>query len=409
MNTKTPLARKISPLQLFFYGLGTIIGAGFYALLGKIAGESGYFAPSAFFLSAFIALFTALSYCELSGRYPYSGGEAHYVDAAYQKNWLTSLVGWMVILTGLVSAATLTSAISGFVADLVHIPASINLVLCVAFLGGIAIWGIGKSTFFVVTVTCLEVGLLLAILWYSSDNLGVAFSNIENYIPSFEMSSLTAVMGGAILAFYAFIGFEDMVNLSEEVKDVQKAMPRAILASLFVATALYVLISMVALTIVTPEELNAANTPIAVIMHNFGSVSPTFIGIVSILAASNGALVQIVMASRVAYGMASTGTISPFFKEVHEETQTPIKATLFMMGLILLLAFFFPLTDLAKVTSSILLGVFFFINMALLKMKANPDKFKLKKGITSYPRWIPLTGAASSGFLLLYTIATKLL
>lgn len=399
------LKRTITLPQMIFYGLGTTIGGGIYALTGKVAGAAGMHAPFSFLVSAALILISAMCYAEMSTRYPFSAGGAQYVRAAFNKRAFTILIGWLLIFTGVVSGAALSSATAGFLQDMTGLPHILLTGVLVLLIGGVAAWGISESVAMVVTITIIEIGGLLLVVTTSGNVLGDLGARWQEMIPPpMDIAVWGGIMSGAFLAFYAFIGFEDMVNVAEEVKDVRRTMPRAILICLFATMVIYLLVIVTAILIVPPDDLAQSNTPLALIMERGGSVvPPQVMGVISMLATINGALVQVVMGSRVLYGLSRVGDAPSIFANVHNRTRTPLKATALIVVLILGFALLLDIAVLAKVASAIILVIFASVNLALLKIKLT-ERF-VPEGIFTVPLWIPVIGAISCvGMLVLELI-----
>ncbi len=386
---ETRLKRTLSLPMITFYGLGTIIGGGFYALVGTIAGKAGMYAPVSYLVSSTIAFFCALSYSELSARLPYSAGEPRFVLEAFRRNWLSSTVGWMVIMTGVVSAATLANAFSVFLQTLVAIPDSVIIIAVVIGMGAIAAWGIGQSAIFALVITIIEIGGLLFILLTTGDKLAEVPERLNELAPPLSMDIWSGIFLGGFIAFYSFIGFEDMVNLAEEVKNPQRNLPIAILLSLALTTLIYVLVVLTAVLSIPPAELAKTGAPLATLI---GTRLPFFgkpFVVIGMLAGINGALVQIIMASRVAYGMSEKKIAPKWFSMVHPKTKTPMNATITMTAIVLVLALWFPLVGLAQATSFIILLVFALVNLSLFIIKVRDPR---PRGVWLYPIWIPVIG-----------------
>lgn len=390
MAKEKELKRSISLPFLIFYGLGTMVGGGFYALLGKVSGEAGFYAPIALGLAGIFALVSGLSYAELSSRFPVSAGEVRYISAGFNRKWLSTFTGGFVIITGIVSAATLSVATIGFLQDFYDIPQMLGITLLVLSMGAVASWGIGQSVTLIAVITVIEVGALVYAFFVADGSMAELGSKWQQFVPPFESAAWMGIFSSAFLAFYAFIGFEDMVNIAEEVKKPRRSLPIAIVVSVVLTTILYILVSLVALLSVSPEQLASSNTPVAEMVKGHGWYSSTGLAIVSLLTGINGALVQIIMASRVTYGMAKRDYLPHWFGKVHPKTQTPLRATVIIMVAILLLALFLPLVTLAKITSGIILFVFALVNLSLWKIKrSNPD---LEADAIRLPNWLPLLG-----------------
>ncbi|WP_408034100.1 APC family permease [Thiorhodovibrio winogradskyi] len=379
-----------------------MVGGGFYALSGEIAGRVGLHAPLAFALAGLLALLSALSFAELSGRLPHSGGSARYVEEAFGRPRLAALVGWLVIGTGVVSAATLAVATTGFLRDLAPLPSVSTTLLLVLAMGLVAAWGIAEAVAVVVVITLLQIASLLYIVLSMGGVLGSLPAQASAILVPADLGAVAGLLGAAFLAFYAFIGFEDMVTVAEEVQDVRRALPAAVITSLLVTTALYVGVATVAVLAVPPAELAAADTPLARVVAEQGPLAVNAIVLVSMLAGVNSALVQMVMAARVAYGMAERRVAPAWLALVNARTQTPVRATALATLLVLVLALSFELEALAEATSAIILVVFTLVNLGLLRIKRRQPE--TPAAVLRLPIWVPGAGALVSAGLLLFQI-----
>ena len=403
-NDSTPhLKRAIGLPLLIFYGVGTIVGGGFYALTGKVAGEAGMLAPFAFGVSAIIALITAFSYAEMSARFPVSAGEANYVQHGFGRRWISTLVGWLVIVTGIVSAAALANAFAGFMEELVELPRWFSVVGVVCLLGVIAAWGIGESVILAMVITVIELGGLAFVFAYASPALATMGDRWTELVPGWGLSQWGGIVIGAYLGFYSFIGFEDMVNVAEEVKQPKRNLPRAILISVFLTGLIYILVCVAVVLAVPPRQLAVSNAPFSLVLAAWPLAAQT-LAVIGMLAGINGALIQIIMASRVSYGLSNTGQGPKWFGVVNRRRQTPINATAVVTMIVLLLALWFPIDVLAKATTTILLVVFSLVNISLLMMKIR--KVPKREGCPNYPLVLPLLGSvACVGFVVLNFIS----
>lgn len=381
----TVLARRIGLPLLTFYGLGTILGAGIYVLVGKVAASSGLLAPLAFILAALVATVTALSYCQLVVQFPKSAGEAYYVEQSFHRSWLTILVGYLVVFTGIVSAATLANGFVGYLTSYIPIDRSIGITLVVAIMGLIALWGIAESLWLAAVVTVIEIAGLVMVIYFGGDAL-IQLPELwdQLFIPVSGVEWF-AVLSGAFIAFYAFVGFEDMVNVVEEVKQPKLNMPRAILIALVISAALYLLVAVVAVLGLPLEELSQSTAPLKDLMMQNNPGIGNFIGVISLFAIINGVLTQIIMASRVLYGMAGQNRAPRFFMRVSSVTRTPWLATLVVIFVILAFALWLPLETLAKTTSFIVLIVFALVNLALWKLTSRRI-ISHEKSVAAWPK-----------------------
>jgi amino acid transporter len=368
------LKRSIGVPLLTLYGLGTILGAGIYVLIGEVAGAAGMAAPSAFLLAAFLAGVTAFSYAELSARLPMSAGEAAYVDAGFGRPALSVLVGWGVIFTGIVSAATMVRGFVGYLAIFVSLPDPVVIVVAVAVLGGLAAWGISESLTAAALVTLLEVAGLIFVCVVAGGGLATLPDVWPSMLPDISVTGMTGLLAGAFLAFYAFIGFEDMVNVAEEVKKPRRTLPRSIILALVLSSLLYLFVAVVAVTSLPPAELAGDAAPLATIVAARG-YSRSIIAAISLFAVLNGALIQIIMASRVLYGLSNQGRGWSVFARVNSRTRTPLFGTTAVALVVLLLSLLFSLGGLARATSFVALFIFAMVNAALwrLKRRGSPE------------------------------------
>lgn len=401
-TSKTQLQRSIGLTGMVFFGVGTMIGGGFYALLGKIVAQAGVFTPLCLLLAGSLALVSAYSFAELSRRYPVSAGEAQYVEAAFRHRYLSQLVGVLVVLTGVVSAATLCAATGGFLLDLTDLPAAGTIALTALIMTLIAAWGVSQSVFVVAVVTLIEAGTLLVIIVLDGNVLPGLTESVHNMVAQRDQIDANVIVGTAFLAFYAFVGFEDMVNMAEETRDVERTMPRAIFIAVTITVLLYMGVALVAVGLDNRAALAQSHTPLALLLPET-RYSAIAIGIISILAGLNGALVQLVMAARVLYGMAKKGMAPKLFAYVNPITRTPIRATL-LSGLVVLgLGNSFSLSGLAETTSFIILVVFTLVNLSLAILR-----WRERLVIWDIP-WLPLVASVSCLGMLLIRLVTTFL
>jgi amino acid transporter len=417
INTYPPspaprLSRSLSLTLTTLYGLGTILGAGIYSLIGEVAGSAGMYAPVAFLVAALIAGFTGLTYAELAARFPRSAGEAVYVQEGLGWPPLSTLVGLLIVLTGTVSSATLANGFVGYAQKLVElftVPEFVEhawylhrlviIVISIGVMGALAAWGIRESVMAASFVTVIEIGGLLLVLAVSSDSLTTAPARYTELLPPLGAAAWNGILIGAFVAFYAFIGFEDMVNVAEEVKDPQRNLPRAIIIAVIVSTLLYMLVALSAVLAFPPEQLSQSQAPMAQLYEHTTGRSPWIITLISLFAVINGALIQIIMASRVLYGISREGWLPAAIGRVHPRTQTPLVATALITGCVLILAAPLNIRILADTTSFIILIVYILVNLSLLRIKL---RMPTAAGVHPLPLWVPVTGLiASSGFVLI--------
>jgi amino acid transporter len=399
------LKRSLSLPLVTFYGLGNILGAGIYVLIGKVAGHAGLFAPLSFVLASLLAGLTAFTYAELSARFPLSAGEAVYVQQGLGVRWLAAVVGLLIIFSGCVSSATILRGFVGYLQVFLAAHEAIVLPLIVLVLGGLAAWGITQSVAIAALFTLVEVFGLLMIIGVGAPELGALRDLPIDPAALGRLDAWVGIAVGSFLAFYAFIGFEDMVNVAEEVRRPERTMPLAILLTLAFSTLLYIAVALVALASLPPGELAGSEAPLAAIYQTLTGREPLLITAIGMFAVINGALIQMIMASRVIYGMADRGWLPRPLGRIHPLTRTPIVATLVVAGLVLALALSGTTEQLAKATSYALLLVFALANLSLWRIKrarAHPV------GIFRVPRSVPAMGFVASLAVILIQLAIDL-
>lgn len=395
MANQPALKRVIGLPLITFYGIGTILGAGIYVLVGKVAVASGIYAPVAFLVAAVVVAFTALTYAELSSRFPKSAGEAVYVLQAFNWKTLSLLVGFSVVLSGIVSSAVMARGFVGYLAVFIDLPDALVMLLFVGLLTLVAAWGVAQSVLLSVLITLLELAGVLVLLLVTGDDWLPALTHWQDYVPPATGDVWLGIMLGAFLAFYAYIGFEDMVNMAEEVKSPRRNLPRSIVLALLLTSLLYVLVAWAAITTLPIEQLAGSDAPFSLIVEQTGLFPVWGITLISLIAISNGALVQVIMGARVLYGLANQGLLPQTLARINPRTRTPVNATCLIAVLVLILALLFPIEALAKITSSILLIVFALVNLALLVIKQREHKTsdaRLPQAHVRYPALIPVIG-----------------
>jgi len=355
-------------------------------------------APVAFVVASLIAGFTAFSYAELASRIPQSAGEAAYLQEAFASRWLAGVVGWGVVTAGIISAATIANGFVGYLQTFVAVPDTAAIVGSLLVMGGLAAWGVGESVVAASLVTLVEVLGLILVIALSGHHLADVPARWGELTPSLSWSAWSSVMLGGYLAFFAFIGFEDIVNMAEEVKQPRRNLPRAIIICLVVSVLLYVIIALIAVLAIPPESLAGQKAPLTKILSEHGTWAESTIGVVSMVAVINGALVQIIMATRVLYGMAGQGIAPRSFGLVNRRSQTPLRATMAVTAVIIVFAVGFPLVSLAEATSTVTLVVFALVNAALWKIKRRGGN---SDGAVCYHLSIPVVGCLLCVFCLL--------
>lgn len=371
------LKRVFGLTTLIIYGVGDILGAGIYAVVGKIVGLSGSMVWASFSLAMLVAALTALSYAELGSRLPKSGGVAYFVHTAFRREWLSLLVGWLMFSTCLVSMATLSIAFAGYLNAFAPVLPTWAIVLALfTSLAFVNFRGMQESSALNILCTIVEVsGLLIVILVSAAFLLGGQAAPVTHTLPDGSPFGFTAILQGAALAFYAFIGFEDIVNVAEEVKNPERNVPRAILLALSIAGVIYIVVSWLATRVLTPVELSTSTAPLLDVVRraqpNFPAVVFTVIALFAVL---NTALLNFVTASRLLFGMAQEGLLPAWLGKLHPVRRTPYRTLIVILPIAILLALSGSLQFLAGTTATLILVMFCLVNASLLVIQhRQPD------------------------------------
>ena len=386
------LRRRLSLPLLVLYGTGITVGAGIYVLIGAVAGHAGAYAPWAFVLAGLVMAFTVASYAELSTRFPVSAGEAAYVRAAFQSRLLSTLTGLLTIVIGVIASAAVTLGSAGYIAQFVDLPRSLIVVVVVVVLGAVAAWGILESVLLASVFTLIEVGGLFVIIATAVHaDLPIAGALVQP-LP-LDAGALSGIAFASLLAFFAFIGFEDLANVVEEAKVPHRDIPRAMVLTLVISTILYVAVAATAISAVSVERLAASPAPLSLVFHEVAGVSPATISAIAIVATLNTILAQMTMAARVIYGMARQGDLPGIAGHVHPRTATPLVATALIVASVIALALTIPFERLAESTSLATLVVFALVNLALLRLRHR--RVQSHGPHVRVPLWIPAVGFAT--------------
>lgn len=403
MSDQPKLIRTFGLFTLVVYGVGDILGAGIYALLGEVVGVTGEWAWLAFSFAMVVALMTAFCYAELTSRFPHSGGCSYYVFQATRSFRFSFLAGWILIGVSFVSMATLSRAFVGYV-ERIGVDAPDWLVLFI-FLAGISfinLWGIGKSSAANVVSTLIEVLGLAVVVAAALYALAPVQSASQEVVVSSELSTVgwTAIIQGAALAFYAFVGFEDLANVAEEVKNPEKNLPVAILLAIVISGFLYIVIAYLATAVVEPTELARSKGPLTEVVERSGIGFPIHLfSVVALFAVANTCLLNSITASRQLYGLSKLQIVPRFFGRVHSRFKTPHIAILGSFPVVFLLAHFGSLKFLAGSTSFLILILFCSTNLSLLLIKKQVSNFK---GFRS-PRFVAVAALFLNFSLMLFS------
>jgi basic amino acid/polyamine antiporter, APA family len=366
-----PLRRAISRPMLLFFILGDILGAGIYALVGAVAGEVGGAVWTAFMAALILALFTAFAYAELITKYPRAGGAALFVNRAFGIPFVTFLVTFAVMASGITSASTLSRAFGGdYLQEFISVPTTIAALVFVVIVALINFRGIRESVRTNMVLTLVEVTGLTIIVIIGLFALGNADTEVgRNFKFKEGEGAFLAILAGTALAFYALIGFEDSANVAEEAQDPARNFPFALFAGIIIAGVVYFLVTFTASMVVPTAQLTESSAPLLEVVERASDIPTKVFSAIALLAIANGALINLVMASRLLYGMSNEGILPRGFSTVHPDRRTPWVAIVFTTLLAVLLISIGQLEDLAVVTVMLLLAVFAMVNVAVLVLR----------------------------------------
>ena len=314
-SSSPALRRRLSLPLLSLYGIGVTIGAGIYVLVGKVAIGTGVHAPLSFLVAAILAAFTAFSYAELGGRVPKSAGEAMFVHAAFGKPALATAIGFLVMITGIISSGAIVIGFVGYLHEVIAVPSTLATVGVVALLATIVAWGIGESVMLAAILTVAEIVGLLLIIGAGMLKAPDIAAVLPEVVSPVGWNEGATILSGAVLAFFAFVGFEDIVNVAEEAKDPVRTVPRATIITLVVSSGLYFLVAVIAVAVVPLDQLGGSDAPLALVFETATGQSAALISLIAIFAVLNGVMIQLIMSSRILYGIAREGWIPRFVRQ----------------------------------------------------------------------------------------------
>jgi APA family basic amino acid/polyamine antiporter len=387
---KPRLKRKVSLFALTVYGVGNVLGAGIYALIGEVVGITGNLSWFAFLLASITGALTGLSYAELSTMFPKSAAEFVYTEQAFKKRVLSFSLGWIIIFSGILSAATVALAFGRYLSGLIG-NSSIFLVisfavLLVTILSAINLVGIKTSTRTNIIFTLIEAsGLIIIII------IGIPSFGTVDYFTLPPASTFTAVLSAIALIFFAYIGFEDIANIAEEVKEPQKNLPKAIIYSIIITTVIYCLTALSVVSILDYNVIASSEAPLDdVATVVLGPVGGIIMSSIALFATANTVLIMMIVTSRMMYGMARDKALPKGLRKISPEFRTPTLAVVLTMCFTIVPILFGDITLIAEATVFGVLINFILVNISLIVLrKTKPDMerpFKLKPNFG----WVPV-------------------
>jgi len=368
---KVQLRRTLGLFEVTLSGIGIILGAGIYALIGEAAGLAGNAVWISFALSALVAVFTGLSYAELASMFPKASAEYEYTSQAFGR-FPAFIIGWLIIFSGVIGSAAVSLGFAGYFQALTGVPLLPSALLLLAVLSAIISVGIKQSARLAITFTAIEaLGLVIIII------LGIPYLGRVNLL---EMSPLgfSGIFQASALIFFAFMGFEEMVKLSEETKDPEKNIPRGLMLAISASIVLYITVALSAVSVLGWERLSQSSAPFADIAYSaLGANASTIISIIALFATTNTVLLMLLASSRIIYGMAQSGSLPQILANVHPQRRTPWTATLLSMALAMAFVSFQDIAFVANVNNFTIFVTFMVINAALVVLRyRKPEMYR---------------------------------
>jgi amino acid transporter len=398
-NSGSKLKQGITGPLLFLFILGDVLGAGIYALMGSLSADVGgaLWAPLA--VALLLALLTAGSYAELVTKYPKAGGAAIFAERAYKQPLISFLVGFSMLAAGVVSAAGLALAFAGdYLSVFIDLPPIPTAMVFLLLIGALNARGISESMKSNLVMTIIELSGLVIVIVVVAVMLGRGDGDVSR-IGEFPEGSVPALatLSAAIVAYYSFVGFETSANVAEEVKNPSKVYPRALFGSLATAGVVYILVGLASAIALPPADLEGSSSPLLDVVAATGVGVPSWIfSLIALVAVANGALLTMIMASRVTYGMAEQGLLPSVLGKVLSKRKTPWTAILSTTLVAMLLTLVGDVSTLAETVVLLLLFVFISTNVAVLVLRRDPvehDHFRVWT-------FVPVLGVASCILLL---------
>jgi amino acid transporter len=393
---------SLGVIGLTIFGIGNMLGAGIYGLVGKTAAVLGNATWMAFAASVLAAGCTGLTYASLGSKYPRAGGAAYITKRAFGLQRLALVVGLAVGMSGLVSMAAGSRIFAGYFIDVVGgVPLWAVVLGYVVALGAVNAIGMRQSTWLNALCTAVEAGGLLLVI-----AVGVRWWGAVDYLDASSVQNPTGALGpglvlsGAVLTFYAFIGFEDVLNVSEEVKEPARTVPIAVVVAVSLTTVIYMAVSITAVSVVPHAELAAASGPLALVVERAAPWVPAIIlPVIAMFAVANTGLLNYIMGSRLVFGMAREGMLPSLLARLHPTRRTPHVAIILLGVIVALLALSLDLKVLATATSLLLLSSFMVMNAAAIVLRRRPGE--PKAGFSVHPA-IPALGILVCGTMIAF-------
>jgi len=394
MEGKSELKKELNLLEITLVGIGNILGAGIYVLMGKAAGLAGNMVWFSFLFAGITAALSALSYMELSSMYPRAGAEYEFVKRAFGER-VGLFVGLLVVYFVVITSSAVALGFGRYFSNLFGVSNLIGIVSLFIVLSLIMVYGIKESARLAIFITLIELTGLLIIIY-----VGIPYLGTVNY---FEAPNLSGVFEASALIFFAFLGFEDIVRLSQETKDAEKTTPKALLIAIFFTVLLYICVAITAVSVLNYKTLGLSGVPLAdVAAIALGDNAFVLLSWIALFSTMNTVLVVMLGGSRIVYGMAQAGSLPRSLSRVHRRYHTPWVAIFGVACLSVLFVLLRDIATVANISNFMIFIVFFMVNLSLIKLRySDPERkrpFKVPFSIGRFPL-LPSLGALSSLFL----------
>ncbi|MEM4663248.1 MAG: amino acid permease [Candidatus Diapherotrites archaeon] len=390
-----PLRRELTLWEAVFSGVGIIVGAGVYAIIAEATALAGNTVWLSFVCAAIVAATAGLSYAELSSIYPKAGAEYDYIKPAFGQK-AAFLVAWLAIFASIVGITTVAMSFGGYLSELVCLKCLANFsaedaffnmdwffgaAILIIFSTLLLLLGVKKSAELAIAITLISIlGLIIAIF------AGIPKVNTKSLL---EIKSVSGIFSGGALVFFAYIGFEEIVRLSEETKDPQKNIPLAVILAILITSILYILVSIATVSIVTPQELASSPNPMAIIGYEiFGNIGHTLLSVIALFATASTVILIMLATSRILYGMSKEGALPAFLSKLSGKG-VPYNAVFATSIASLLFLSFGSLKFVANTVNFSILLIFLIVNFSLihlrLKLPAKERPFKVPLNVGFLP------------------------
>lgn len=393
------LKRKITGPLLFLFILGDVLGAGIYALMGVLSGKVGGALWAPLLVALLLALLTAGSYAELVTKYPKAGGAAVFAERAFKQPLVSFLVGFCMLAAGVTSAAGLSLAFAGdYLGTFIDVPAVPAAIVFLALVGALNARGISESMKSNVVMTVIELTGLLIVIIAGAVMVGGGRGDVGR-ITEFpaDTAPAAAILAGAIIAYYSFVGFETSANVAEEIRRPSRVYPAALFGALITAGVVYVLVGLASAAVLPTERLAESSGPLLEVVAESGLAVPDWVfSAIALVAVANGALLTMIMSSRLAFGMAEHGLLPGVLSRVLPKRRTPWVSIVATTAVAMLLTMAGDLSTLAETVVLLLLFVFIATNIAVLVLRRDTVEHSHFRVWTA----IPVLGVASCVLLL---------